>query len=69
MSLSDDVDCLSLTSSFNGKSPMVQSQAPSSSRAPPRIFKSVTLLTKAIPRKVTGSCAAFLNPSRPNGTP
>jgi hypothetical protein len=47
--LSDEPDCLSLTSSFSGKSSVVK-RATSSSRAPPRSDQPLTLLTKALPR-------------------
>jgi hypothetical protein len=72
MSLSDELDCLSLTSSFSGQSPVVKSREASSSHAPPSSYQPLTLLTKALPRnprKATGSSTVFLNSPRTNGTP
>jgi hypothetical protein len=69
-SLSDELDCLSLTSPFSGKSSLVK-MATSSSSAPPRSFQANTLLTKTLPRnpsKATGSCTMLLNSPRTNGT-
>ena len=71
MSLSDELDGLSLTSSFSGKSP-VKRRETSSSHAPPASYQPLTLLTKALPRnprKATGSSTVFLNSPRTNGTP
>ena len=72
MSLSDELDCLSLTSSFSGASSMVKNRAPSSSRSPHRSAQPLTLLTKALPinpRNTIGWSTMFLNSPRTNGTP
>ena len=64
MSLSDELDCLSLISSFSGESPVVKSRATSSSSSPRTSDQHFTLLTKVLlrnPRKATGSSAVFIH--------
>jgi hypothetical protein len=68
--LSDELDCLSLTSHFTGISPALIMET-SSLPSTPRSDQALTLLTKALtknPRKATESYSVFPNFPQTNGT-